>query len=140
MPDSGHDKSQLRAILRQRRQNLSAEQQETAANALAHQIGKLPQWPGANQIALYLPADGEIDTAAIAALSRQQDKQIFLPVIARDKTLSFALWSPNTRLIENRLLVIPGNVFSERDTHFRISFATTEEKIQQGVEILCGLV
>ena len=102
MPDSGHDKSQLRAILRQRRQDLSAERQETAANALARQIGKLPQWPGANQIALYLPTDGEIDTAAIVALCRQQDKQIFLPVIASDKTLSFALWNPNTQLIENR--------------------------------------
>ena len=31
-----------------------------------------------------------------------------------------------TRAIENNVLVIPGNVFSERDTHFRISFATTE--------------
>jgi len=40
------------------------------------------------------------------------------------------------RAIQNNVLVIPGNVFSERDTHFRISFATSDEKIQQGVEIL----
>jgi len=38
--------------------------------------------------------------------------------------------------IRNNVLVIPGNVFSERDTHFRISFATSNEKLQQGVEIL----
>ncbi|MGE5294393.1 MAG: pyridoxal phosphate-dependent aminotransferase [Solirubrobacterales bacterium] len=43
------------------------------------------------------------------------------------------------RAIQNNLLVIPGNVFSERDTHFRISFATTDEKIRQGVEILCRM-
>ncbi len=44
-----------------------------------------------------------------------------------------------TKAIKNNVLVIPGNVFSEVDTHFRISFATTDEKIQQGVEILRGL-
>jgi aspartate aminotransferase len=34
------------------------------------------------------------------------------------------------------VLVIPGNVFSSRDTHFRISYATTDAKIQEGCEIL----
>jgi aspartate aminotransferase/aminotransferase len=38
--------------------------------------------------------------------------------------------------IQNNVLVIPGNVFSEQDTHFRISYATTDEKIAQGIEIL----
>jgi len=45
-----------------------------------------------------------------------------------------------TKAIENNVLVIPGNVFSERDTHFRISYATTDEKLVQGCEVLCGLV
>ena len=44
------------------------------------------------------------------------------------------------RAIENNVLVIPGNVFSERDTHFRISYATTDEKLAQGCEVLCSLV
>jgi aspartate aminotransferase/aminotransferase len=43
------------------------------------------------------------------------------------------------RAIENNVLVIPGNVFSERDTHFRISYATTDEKLKKGCEILSGL-
>ena len=43
------------------------------------------------------------------------------------------------KAIQNNVLVIPGNVFSEKDTHFRISFATTPEKIQQGVEVLRSL-
>jgi len=38
--------------------------------------------------------------------------------------------------IRNNLLVVPGNVFSERDTHFRISFAASDETIKEGVEIL----
>jgi len=43
------------------------------------------------------------------------------------------------RAIDNNLLVIPGNVFSEKDTHFRISYATTNENIARGVEILRSL-
>jgi aspartate aminotransferase/aminotransferase len=40
------------------------------------------------------------------------------------------------KAIANNLLIIPGNVFSEKDTHFRISYAADDEKIQQGIEIL----
>lgn len=43
------------------------------------------------------------------------------------------------KAIENNLLIIPGNVFSERDTHFRIAYTTTEDKIDKGVDILCRL-
>ena len=41
------------------------------------------------------------------------------------------------RAIERNVLTIPGNVFSGRDTHFRISYATTDEKLARGCEILC---
>jgi aspartate aminotransferase/aminotransferase len=44
-----------------------------------------------------------------------------------------------TKAIENNVLIIPGNVFSERDTHFRISYATTDEKLAAGCEILCSI-
>jgi aspartate aminotransferase/aminotransferase len=40
------------------------------------------------------------------------------------------------KAIANNVLVIPGNVFSEKDTHFRISYATSDEKIKRGVDIL----
>ena len=38
--------------------------------------------------------------------------------------------------IHRGLLIIPGNVFSRRDTHFRISYAADERTLQRGVEIL----
>jgi aspartate aminotransferase/aminotransferase len=44
------------------------------------------------------------------------------------------------RAIASNVLIIPGNVFSERDTHFRISYATTDERLRQGCEILNSLV
>jgi aspartate aminotransferase/aminotransferase len=40
------------------------------------------------------------------------------------------------RAIENELLIIPGNIFSRRDTHFRISYAATEETIERGIDVL----
>jgi aspartate aminotransferase len=44
------------------------------------------------------------------------------------------------KAIANNVLVIPGNVFSEKDTHFRISYATSDDKILRGIEILRKLV
>ena len=41
------------------------------------------------------------------------------------------------RAIEKyQLLIIPGNVFSHRDTHFRISYAASDQTIERGIEAL----
>jgi len=37
---------------------------------------------------------------------------------------------------EYQLLLIPGNTFSRRDTHFRISYAAPDETLQRGIEAL----
>lgn len=41
--------------------------------------------------------------------------------------------------IRNNLLVVPGNVFSDRNTHFRISFAASTEQLKRGLGILESL-
>ncbi len=41
--------------------------------------------------------------------------------------------------IKNNVLVIPGNVFSRRDTHLRISYALPNDKLLKGCEILCSI-
>jgi len=43
------------------------------------------------------------------------------------------------RAIANNVLIIPGNVFSRRNTHFRISYATDDETLKRGVAVLCDL-
>jgi len=40
------------------------------------------------------------------------------------------------KAIENQLLIIPGNIFSRRDTHFRISYAAPDATIDRGIEVL----
>jgi aspartate aminotransferase/aminotransferase len=43
------------------------------------------------------------------------------------------------RAIENNLLIIPGSVFSERKTHFRISFAADDQTIRRGLAVLAKI-
>ena len=40
------------------------------------------------------------------------------------------------KAIERSVLIIPGKVFSTRDTHFRLSFAAKEEMLAKGLGIL----
>ncbi len=42
--------------------------------------------------------------------------------------------------IENNVLIIPGSVFSERDSHFRVCYTVPNDKLLQGAEILCSLM
>ena len=44
------------------------------------------------------------------------------------------------KAIQNNVLVIPGSVFSERKSHFRVAFATEDETIEEGTALLCSLV
>ena len=43
------------------------------------------------------------------------------------------------KAIANNVLIIPGSIFSARRTHVRISYATSEESIREGVRVLTGL-
>jgi aspartate aminotransferase/aminotransferase len=49
-------------------------------------------------------------------------------------------WGTDLEFVEeavrNNLLVIPGSVFSRRNTHFRISYAADDGMIERGVEVL----
>lgn len=51
-----------------------------------------------------------------------------------------APWGTGTEFVEaaiaNNLLIIPGNIFSNRDTHFRISYAADDSVIDAGIEVL----
>lgn len=51
-----------------------------------------------------------------------------------------APWGTGTefvqKAIEHNLLIIPGNIFSHRDTHFRLSYAADDTTIERGIEVL----
>ncbi|HUR54665.1 MAG TPA: aminotransferase class I/II-fold pyridoxal phosphate-dependent enzyme [Gemmataceae bacterium] len=51
-----------------------------------------------------------------------------------------APWGTATEFVEaaikNNLLIIPGGTFSRRDTHFRVSYAASDETLSRGIDIL----
>ncbi|MDR0871473.1 MAG: pyridoxal phosphate-dependent aminotransferase [Planctomycetaceae bacterium] len=56
-----------------------------------------------------------------------------------------APWGTATEFVEKaikkyEMLIIPGGVFSTRDTHFRISYSATEATIERGIEAFKKLV
>jgi len=59
---------------------------------------------------------------------------IFPKVPGEDSATEFV-----KRAIAKSLLIIPGNVFSEKDTHFRISFAAPDDTLKRGLEVLGSL-
>ncbi|MEM6329651.1 MAG: aminotransferase class I/II-fold pyridoxal phosphate-dependent enzyme [Planctomycetota bacterium] len=40
------------------------------------------------------------------------------------------------RAIEHELLIIPGAIFSQRDTHFRLSYVASQETLDRGLDVL----
>jgi len=44
------------------------------------------------------------------------------------------------RAVEDNVLVIPGGAFSDRDTHFRISFATDRDKLERGLDAIAAIL
>jgi aspartate/methionine/tyrosine aminotransferase len=50
-----------------------------------------------------------------------------------------APWGTATEFVshaieKHQLLIIPGNVFGRRDTHFRISYAADDRVLERGIE------
>lgn len=52
-------------------------------------------------------------------------------------------WGTGAQFIEaaiaNDLMVIPGNIFSREDSHFRISYAVDDAVLDRGIEALCRI-
>lgn len=44
------------------------------------------------------------------------------------------------KCIAEKLMVVPGSTFSEKDTHFRISYAAPDETIERGLEVLRRII
>lgn len=102
MTETQSQKTQLRTELRQARQQPGAEWRAQASAAIARHCQQHPDWNRATRIALYLAADAEADPAALASAARAAGKELYLPVIKPDDSLSFARWQEGATLQPNR--------------------------------------
>ncbi len=101
------DPKSLRRTLRAARRALTADEQHRHGLRLAARLGTPMPLRAARRIALYLPADGEIDTAPLIARLRRLKRRCFLPVLrgAPHYSLWFAEFRPGDKLIPNRFRI-----------------------------------
>lgn len=78
----GLSRPALRRQLRQARRALTPLQQRLAAQALYRQLAQHPLFRRAKHIALYLPADGEIDPRPLMKAAQKRGKATYLPVLS----------------------------------------------------------
>lgn len=93
-----------RKKIRQRRRCLSAAYSACAAGRAARRVASLRRFVTARTIALYLPADGELDTMPLLEHACSMGKRCYLPVLypLDHKRLWFAPWKPGDVLKPNR--------------------------------------
>lgn len=96
--------SALRKQLRGLRRGLSSTEQRSHALALARVLGRHPDFLRATRIALYWPADGEIDPRPLMTLPQARRKRWQLPVLrpCPFPKLWFLGYSPGEPTIRNR--------------------------------------
>ena len=102
MSNSAPSKYQLREHLRRRRLLLTDRERRSAALAATRHAEQLPNWGALRRVAVYLPANGEMDTGPLVASCRRQGKSLYLPVIRDDRSLEFALWLEREAMTANR--------------------------------------
>ena len=107
------DKKTLRETLRAKRQALSTDARQSAANAICQTLSQHPVFATATHIAAFYPNDGEIDPRPFLDYALEAGKQCYLPVL-RGQQLQFAPYTFDTVFIPNQYQ-IPEPQVSEAD-------------------------
>ncbi|WP_439102709.1 5-formyltetrahydrofolate cyclo-ligase [Congregibacter sp.] len=89
-----------RSRLREKRRAVSQSYAQQAGERVADILSNSTLWRAEN-IALYLANDGELDTTIIARTARSAGKRLYLPVISA-KTMEFCEWQAGDPLRPNR--------------------------------------
>ncbi len=127
--------------------------------AILQQMQKLQQYtfvcaPSMAQAGMVKAYDVDM-SAQVAAYQRKRDMVVqafegiaavghpggaFYAFLEIPPALGLSATEFSERTIEHNVLTIPGGVFSQRDTHLRISYAVSDEKLKAGLEILRSLM
>lgn len=76
-----YSRHELRKLVRQQRNQLSSDIQYQASQDLIRRFAALPEMQTCHHIALYLSADGELDTQPLIEWLWSQGKAVYLPVL-----------------------------------------------------------
>jgi len=98
----------IRNQIRQRRRALTPEQQQQSSLQIAERIATHPRILAAQNIAVFLSFDGELNTRPLIERLWQLDKQVYLPVLHpfSKGNLLFLHYTPETPLVHNRFNIL----------------------------------
>jgi 5-formyltetrahydrofolate cyclo-ligase len=101
-------RQQIRTEVRQRRKNLTSEQQNLFAQQAAERVATHPHIQAASTISVFLSFDGELDTAPLIKRLWQEGKQLCLPVLHpfTPGNLLFLRYNHDTPLVRNKLKIL----------------------------------
>jgi len=99
-----HSATELRALMRQKRRNLTSQQQKLASIGCLEQIIAHPILKNCQQIALYLQNDGELSTQPIIQYCWANHINVYLPGLLANKPgfLEFIRFSSDSKMKTNR--------------------------------------
>ncbi|MGU3845595.1 5-formyltetrahydrofolate cyclo-ligase, partial [Vibrio diabolicus] len=94
----------FRKLIREKRNALCSDTQFQAGIDLVTQFSQIPEIQQAQHIAIYLSADGELDTKPLIEWLWQQGKSVYLPVIHpfSKGQLLFLLYVSDDQLVYNK--------------------------------------
>ncbi len=98
------NRSELRRQMRQARKALTLDEQLAASHSLLENLLPLADFNKAQNIALYLASDGEIDPQQVIEYCWQQGKNVYLPVLDPDNYnhLLFVHYTTQTPMCLNK--------------------------------------
>ncbi|WP_194437466.1 5-formyltetrahydrofolate cyclo-ligase [Vibrio fluminensis] len=101
-------RQEFRQQIRQLRRQLSPQFQLHSGIELVKQFSALPELATAQHIALYLSADGEVDTQPLIEWLWRQGKQVYLPVIHPFSKghLLFLHYQADTEMVLNQYRIL----------------------------------
>ena len=95
--------STIRQKILQQRKNLDSDFQNHASLLVMEKLGNMKEFQKAQNIALYLAINGELNTLPIIKKSWKLKKNCYLPICnCEDKTLSFSHYQQHDELIRNK--------------------------------------
>lgn len=126
--------------------------------AIVEQLTKLQQYsfvcaPSMTQLAGVLALDQDM-SQHVAAYGRKRDRVVerlsphyelttpggaFYAFPKVPEKLGMTASQFVEKAVEHNLLIIPGGVFSQRDTHFRLSYACNDAMLDRGLDVLVKL-
>ncbi len=122
-------KQQLRALIRRRKRETTAEMRAEASVRVCRSIIQSPVWQRARTVMLYHAMPDEVDLSLLAKEALQTGKRVLLPVVVGDSEMEVRLLHPSTKfaagpfgiqepqgdafreLSEIDLVVVPGLAF-----------------------------